>query len=1416
MKQKRNFSESPEVVEVTPGQSGATEKKGLLEKLGDVILARLEKSGKASTDELGDFPMEQVSFDKQQLPGFDQPAQTNATISREEQISRALRGLAPESDQAPKEEINTAMNNPPAKPQAAPVKQAATVSRGQRNPDVSQAVANKQPPAGGPYVSRIRKKSRAASPQQARPMQNAGNQRQAPVQQPRQQRQAVAQTRRPAAEPPVLLETQASGGVRLTDSEKNKVYERVRNLITTARRTAETNEPKRTTRKTLKICFLEDSCTSSHAIREMLGENGHEVDHFSLAEEALDALMEKEYDILLASQIVALGGMDCAALIKTIRTSPNAARRNMPIIALTLDPDPENLRSFHAVGANDVIVKPVEGKLLNNQIMKLVTVTPMRLPQSQSQPSLQICFLEDSCTSSHAIREMLGEQGHEVDHFSSAEEALDALNDKNYDLLLASQIVSLGGMDCETLVQTIRRSADPRLRNTPVVVLTANPEPANLSLFSQAGANDVVVKPVEGKTLNMRLVAVAGRKRKVAPARGATGQPAANRPPPDPNRPLRVCFLEDSCTSSHAIREMLGEKGHEVDHFSSPEEALDAFMEKDYDVMLASQIVALGGMDCEGLVKTIRSANDPDKRNAPVVTLTANPDPANIENFFMAGASDVIVKPIEGSELNAKISQAVADTAVVPMPAPRAMPKHLRVCFLEDSCTSSHAIREMLGESGHEVDHFSSPEEALDALMEKDYDLLLASQIVSLGGLDCEGLIRAVRGSHNRAKQTIPVVVLTAEPSMQNQNNFMNAGANRVLVKPVEGNLSEQLLGIVSEANGAPAPLPSTFAPAPIPDHLSVCFLEDSCTSSHAIREMLGEHGHEVDHFSAPEEALDALMEKDYDLLLASQIVALGGMDTEGLVKTVRGARQPAKRQMPIVTLTANPDQDNVQGFYQAGSNRVIVKPVDGDLNAQVTDVVAEVRSGRPQLRVVPGQTRARTTQQRQPARQPRPAPPPAKTKPPAANNLQAEIARLNKTNPIPEDNVQLRSPAPKQPASLLDSLSEGAQNRMDGTPKAAPRQPGVAGALPAPGLKPKSHDRTLIYAIAVVAIVAIVFSTAHHFGEHKPVEMLTVNQGTVYQAINAPGRVVSKKKVDLTTGVPGQIVTVNVKEGDKVKKGEILAQLDDRDARIQVQRAEAQLESARKDVALTERTLDRLVRALQMGAVSRQMAEDAEAAVHASRAKQRVAAEEVRAAQLSAERLNVVAPFDGVVTTSFAVEGLWAEPPGPLFTLVNMSEREVEVKIDSADSADISIGQTVTLSSDAFPEHEWTEQILRVAPATGRDGNSAANNTISVYISLGPDAPPIRFGQQVDAQIRTASSDNALKVPFEAVTTRNGRSVVAVVEDERVHFQPVVTGIESFTHVEIVGGLEPGQQIILLNTELEEGDKVEPIEMPG
>lgn len=342
---------------------------------------------------------------------------------------------------------------------------------------------------------------------------------------------------------------------------------------------------------------------------------------------------------------------------------------------------------------------------------------------------------------------------------------------------------------------------------------------------------------------------------------------------------------------------------------------------------------------------------------------------------------------------------------------------------------------------------------------------------------------------------------------------------------------------------------------------------------------------------------------------------------------------------------------------------------------------------------------------------------------------------------------------------------------------------------------------KPLIIALALLALVLALWAFT---GERAPsVRTIAVEQGPLHAVVAVTGRVVSEREVNLAATAAGQVRHIAVKEGARVPAGAVLARLDGAEAAALVAKAEAERARAQADAEQATAALARAERLFAAGGEAAQVRDDARLAEQAAAARVRAADEELVLARVQRDKMTLRAPFAGTVTQSLAQLGQWATPGVPLFTLVDYGAREIEAKIDAGDSAAIQVGQEAQVSSDAFPEKPWIERVLRLSPAVQRD---ATANTFNVRLSLSAQAPPLRFGQQVDVKIRTASRAQALKVPFTALLTHEGKTAVATVADDKIRFKPVATGIEDATHTEIVSGLAPGERIVL-----PEGKKLRP-----
>jgi len=325
--------------------------------------------------------------------------------------------------------------------------------------------------------------------------------------------------------------------------------------------------------------------------------------------------------------------------------------------------------------------------------------------------------------------------------------------------------------------------------------------------------------------------------------------------------------------------------------------------------------------------------------------------------------------------------------------------------------------------------------------------------------------------------------------------------------------------------------------------------------------------------------------------------------------------------------------------------------------------------------------------------------------------------------------------------------------------------------------------------------IVFIVVGASFISNKGRPVRTIGVERGILVSTISVTGNVVPAREVELCSQAPGIITAVHVKEGDIVRRGQTLATLDAREAHAVASKIKANLQVAEEELAQAQRLLEKIRKLYNAGGEPRQAVEDAESRQRTAENKVEAAREDQRIAHIGLANTRIQAPFAGLITIVTAQIGQWTLPGNRLLTLADHDKREIDAKVDAGDGGLVQVGQQANITSDAFPDQQWREKVLRLAPAIDKNEKS---NEFSVRLSFGAFAPPLRLGQQVDVKIQLASKADAIKIPISTLMNRDGVTVIMVVRDGRVHFAPVRTGIEDMSNTEIVEGVQPGDRVIL------------------
>lgn len=338
-------------------------------------------------------------------------------------------------------------------------------------------------------------------------------------------------------------------------------------------------------------------------------------------------------------------------------------------------------------------------------------------------------------------------------------------------------------------------------------------------------------------------------------------------------------------------------------------------------------------------------------------------------------------------------------------------------------------------------------------------------------------------------------------------------------------------------------------------------------------------------------------------------------------------------------------------------------------------------------------------------------------------------------------------------------------------------------------------------------------------------VQVATVTEratGTQAAVLNASGYVTARRRATVSSKITGKVVEVHVEEGMAVKEGQVLARLDDSNARAALALAEAQAESARRSVTENEVrladarvTLSRRIQLRKDGLVTqadvdlaKADADSLDARVVASRQQVRVAERQIEVQQADLESTVIRAPFAGVAISKDAQPGEMVSPISAgggftrtgLCTIVDMKSLEIDVDVNEAYINRVTSGQDVSAVLDAYPDWKIPARVITMVPTADRQ-----KATVLVRIAfrtLDPRILPdmgikVTFLQgEIDAA-RPAGKPAAL-VPKAAVRAENGQNVVFVVRGNLVERRVVTLGGADGDRVEVVAGLASAEQVVV------------------
>jgi RND family efflux transporter MFP subunit len=309
--------------------------------------------------------------------------------------------------------------------------------------------------------------------------------------------------------------------------------------------------------------------------------------------------------------------------------------------------------------------------------------------------------------------------------------------------------------------------------------------------------------------------------------------------------------------------------------------------------------------------------------------------------------------------------------------------------------------------------------------------------------------------------------------------------------------------------------------------------------------------------------------------------------------------------------------------------------------------------------------------------------------------------------------------------------------------------------------------------ALAVVAVSAVLASGLWWWQRLGPdVAAVAVTRGTAVEIVYATGAVEPVRWAKVTSLIRNRILDVCYCEGKTVAKGDILARLDDREPR-------AQLEELRAREEFAKREMERVTLLLGRGAATIQTHEKIGMDLRQIQALISVQMEKLA-------YYTITAPMDGLVLRRDGEVGEIAEPGQVLFRVGMPKPQQIVAEVNEVDIPRVAVGQTVLLRTDAFSSQRLEGRVREITPM-----GDAITKTYRIRIGL-PDDTPLIAGMSVEANVITREKAGALLVPADAVQEAS----VLVIDGNRLRRRQIVIGIRGTRAVEVLSGLQEGEKV--------------------
>ncbi len=311
---------------------------------------------------------------------------------------------------------------------------------------------------------------------------------------------------------------------------------------------------------------------------------------------------------------------------------------------------------------------------------------------------------------------------------------------------------------------------------------------------------------------------------------------------------------------------------------------------------------------------------------------------------------------------------------------------------------------------------------------------------------------------------------------------------------------------------------------------------------------------------------------------------------------------------------------------------------------------------------------------------------------------------------------------------------------------------------------------------------------------EFSPADISIVEQKSLTRTLPFSGSLSPLVQSSVKSKVSGEVQKVLVREGEAIKQGQVLAQIDTSDLNARLDAQVAALEETKARWSIADKNRESNLKLLKQNFISQNAFDTTHSTLEASAASVRSADAQVRLARNAMQDAVIRAPISGILAKRMVNGGEKVGPDSPMFTVVDLSRMEIEAPAAASEIPSVKVGQIATFKVDGFGERVFEGRVERINPITEQGSRS-----ITLYLSVANRDGVLKGGMFAKGILVLDKTQASTVVPLAAVRDDAGQSYVFTLESGKVAKRNVTLGMSEPQAglVEVKSGLEIGVQVV-------------------